>query len=256
MPEITPPTPTPTPTPHRSRPGRIAALVVGSLVGLLALGLSAAGGVGLWADGQKDADGYLSTGSHRLAASSYAIASDDLDVDLDGAGKVLHRDRYGDVRLAATSRNGKDVFVGIARTRDVAAYLGRSAHATVTDVSTSPFHATYRAHGGVRRPAAPASERFWAASAHGAGTQAVKWEVRDGRWSVVVMNADGTRGVDAGVSAGASLPFLPAAAWGSIGGGALLLIVAAGLVAVGVRGPRPGAGAGPAVPLTPAHAGI
>ena len=152
MPETTPPTPTPPPAPRRSSAGRTVALVVAGLVGLLAAGLFAAGGVGLWADGQKDADGYLSTGSHRLAASSYAIASDDLDVDLDGAGTVLHRDRYGDVRLAATGRNGKDVFVGIARTRDVAAYLRRSAHATVTDVSTSPFHA--HLPGPRRRPAA------------------------------------------------------------------------------------------------------
>ena len=194
MPEITPPTPNPTPTPHRSRPGRIAALVVGSLVGLLALGLFAAGGVGLWADGQKDADGYLSTGSHRLAASSYAIASDDLDVDLDGAGKVLHRDRYGDVRLAATSRNGKDVFVGIARTRDVGGLPGpqrarhgdRRLHLAVPRDLPGPRRRPAAGRAGVRA--------LLGRLAHGAGTQAVKWEVRDGRWSVVVMNADGTRG--------------------------------------------------------------
>jgi hypothetical protein len=258
MPETTPPTriPTPSPTAPRRGAGRVTALVVGSLIGLLALGLFAAGGALLWADGQKDAHGDLSTGPHRFASSSYAIASDDLDVDLDGAGRVLDPDRYGDVRLTATSRNGKDVFVGIAPTRDVEAYLARSAHATVTDVSTSPFRATYRAQDGTRRPTAPTSERFWAASSHGAGTQSVRWDVRDGRWSVVVMNADGTRGVDAGVGAGASLPFLTAAGWGSIGGGALLALVAAGLVAAGTRPPRPGAGASPAAPLAPAHAGI
>jgi hypothetical protein len=53
-----------------------------------------------------------------------------------------------------------------------------------------------------------------------------------------VMNADGSRGVDAGVSAGADVPILPAVAWGALGVGLVLLIAAGGLVAVGVRAGR------------------
>jgi hypothetical protein len=232
------PEPIQPPPPHSSSGPRVAALIVGSLLGLLAVVLVAAGGLMLWGDGQKDRDGYLSTSSDRFAAGGYAVTSDDLDVDLGAQGALVDRDTFGNVRLKATSHNGKPVFVGIAPTGDVSAYLRASAHSSVTDLDASPFRVTYRAHPGDRRPAAPAQQRFWAASAHGSGTQTMTWKVRDGSWSVVVMNADGSRGVDAGVSAGASVPFLTPLAWVSLGGGLLLLAVSGGLIYLGARTPR------------------
>ena len=128
--------------------------------------------------------------------------------------------------------------VGIAPTRDVNAYLRGTAHATVTDVDYEPFRASYRTHSGARRPAAPSAQRFWVANAEGTGRQTLTWKVRDGSWSIVVMNADGSANVDAGVSAGTDAPWLSAAGWGSLGGGVLLMAVAGALVAVGVRRPR------------------
>ena len=56
------------------------------------------------------------------------------------------------------------------------------------------------------------------------------------------MNADGSRGVDAKVSAGAKLPFLTTLAWVSFGGALVLLIVAATLTYLGVRTPAPAQG--------------
>jgi hypothetical protein len=75
------------------------------------------------------------------------------------------------------------------------------------------------------------------ASAHGTGSQTLTWKVRSGGWSVVVMNADGSRGVDAGVSVAADVPILVPLGWSLMGGGALLALLAAGLTAVGVRSP-------------------
>jgi hypothetical protein len=225
--------------PRRSTAGRIVAIVTGSITALVAIGLLAAGGLALWANGQKDADGYISTGTDHVATSTYALATENLDIDGDIPAWVGSADRYGKVRLTASSRDGKPVFVGIARTSDVSAYLSRSAHAVVTDFSTSPFRATYSGRSGTRRPAAPGSERIWVASSQGAGRQNVTWDVRHGNWSVVVMNADGSRGVDAGVSAGADVPILSTLGWGSLGGGLLLLTTAGGLLYVGLRTPRP-----------------
>src|ERR671924_447334 len=118
----------------RSNPARIAGFVGAGVVALVALALIAVGGLSLWANGQKDDDGYLSTGSDRFATSTYALATDNLDVDSQGAGQL-----------------------------------------TLT------------------------------------------WDVEHGSWSVVVMNDDGSRGVDAGVSAGANVPILPAIGWGALG---------------------------------------
>jgi hypothetical protein len=234
---------TPPATPVRS-PGapRLASAILGGFLGLVALGLLAFGVLALWGDAQKDDDGYLSTSAHRFSSSTYAIATDELDVDLGGPGSVIERDRYGRLRLQATSSTGKPLFVGIAPTREVTAYLRGSAHSTVADVDTSPFRATYELHEGAARPALPAGRRFWAASAQGTGRQTVTWPVQDGAWSIVVMNADASRGVDARVSAGADVPFLDEVGWILTGGGSALLLVAGGLVLLGARAPRAAAG--------------
>jgi len=229
-----------TPAPRRSG-GRIASIVAGGVAAVLAIGFIAAGALLLWGDSKTDDQGYLSTGKERYAASTYALASDNLDVDLDGAGWIMDRDDVGKVRLAVESSAGKPVFVGIARTSDVSDYLRGISYTSVTDVDYSPFHATYRDrdHGGDRRPARPADQDFWAASAHGSGPQTVAWDLEDGDWSIVVMNADGSRGVDTDISAGAKVPFLGTLGWISLGGALVLLITAGMLVYLGVRTPRP-----------------
>ena len=218
-----------------NRPGQIAAIVGGSIAGILAVLALVAGGLFLWADSKKDDDGYLKTGSDPYSTRTYAIATEDLQLDDDVPGAV--EDLYGKVRLRATSHNGKPVFVGIARSDEVSRYLATSAHATLTDVNYDPFRPRYRTTGGDHRPAAPGDQSFWVASAHGSGTQTLTWDVKQGNWSVVVMNADGSAGVDAGVSAGASVDWLTPAAWGTLGGGLVLAALAGGLLFVGLRRP-------------------
>lgn len=223
----------------RSTGARIAAFAGAGVVGLVALVLLVAGGIALWANGQKGDDGYLATGSDRFATSTYALATENLDVDSQGPGWLINADRYGKVRLKVDSRAGKPVFVGIAPTSAVTRYLRDTSHATVTDVSYSPFRAEYRTQRAGGPAALPGDQRFWVASAHGPGRQTLTWDVKHGSWSIVVMNADGSRGVDAGVSAGADVPILSAVGWGALGGGLVLLIASGALVFVGVRRPRP-----------------
>jgi hypothetical protein len=226
------------PRPRGTTAAQVAALVAGSLIGLFALGLMAAGGVALWGEAQKDAQGYVATASDPFSTRGYALATDNLEVDSDVPGWVARQDDFGKVRLQVTPHGDKPVFVGIAPTSEVSRYLHQSPHSTVRDLEYSPFRVDYAARGGDRRPARPAAQDFWAASTHGAGTQSLTWDVRHGSWSVVVMNADGSRGVDTGISAGVRLPFLSAIGWSTIGGGALLLLGAGGLFYLGLRQPR------------------
>jgi hypothetical protein len=215
---------------------RIAATIAASVAALLSLGLLAAGGVLLWGDSKKDEQGYLTTHTERFATGSYALATENLDLDLDGLDTVLDRDTYGKIRLKVAS--DAPVFVGIAPTADVTRYLRNTSHALITDVSYPDFDADYDAQPGAERPASPAAQDFWAASVDGAGPQTLTWDVEDGDWSIVVMNADASRGVDARISAGAEAPLMAPLGWGMTIAGLLVLAFAAGAAVVAARVPR------------------
>ncbi|UGS37710.1 hypothetical protein DSM104329_04131 [Capillimicrobium parvum] len=223
--------------PQRPRGTRLGFLIPGIVAAVLAVGLLALGGLALWGDAQKDSAGYLSTRTERIGDNTRALATKNLDVNLGGAGRLVESSEFGKVRLQATSRTGKPLFIGIAPTRDVARYLQDVSYSTVTDISTGPFEADYTRHAGTRWPAPPARRDFWAASSQGAGRQTLTWKVADGDWSVVVMNADGSPDVEASISAGAKLPFLDEVGWVALGGGIALVILATGLIVLGTRPP-------------------
>ena len=229
------------PTPQRRRSTRhVVSIVTGSVVGLIAFALLAGGAASLWANGEKKDDGFLWTSTERVSTSTAALATDNIDVDLDGAGWLVDSGTLGKIRMKVASRTDALVFVGIARTSDVSNYLRGTPHAIVTDVDTTTFrtkfHVNTRTTAGDRAVGDPTTQRIWAASSYGAGTRDLTWKVKDGNWSVVVMNADGSPGVDANVSAGAEAPFLSPLGWSLLGGGFVLLLVSAGLIAVGLRG--------------------
>jgi hypothetical protein len=231
----------------------IALVVTGALATIFAAGLLAIGGLALYGDSQKDSDGYLSTDTHQFEAGTRALATENLDVDLDGGGGVLDSGDFGEARVQVDSRGDKPVFVGIARTSDVEDYLAGVSHSTLTDVSTSPFEADYDHHAGSRDPLAPADANIWAATQQGTGKQTLNWEVADGDWSVVVMNADGSAGVDADISAGAEVPFLDEIGWTAIGSGGFVLVVGVALLVMGIRRPSNPTGTAP-VTTAPAAA--
>jgi hypothetical protein len=220
----------------RSTGSRTAAIAVASVLAALSLASGALGAVSLWGDSQRDDQGFFSTATHRYAASTSALTTEDLDVE----GDVPHwvagdDDIYGKLRLRVSSPDGAPVFAGIARTADVDRYLSGVARTEVTDIETSPFEAEYADREGTARPAAPSSQGFWAAATEGAGRRTLDWDVREGRWSVVVMNPDGSRGVEADVKAGVSIGFLEPLGWGLLAGSGLLLLGAAGVGYAGLR---------------------
>jgi hypothetical protein len=212
------------PRPGGSSPLR--SVISGGLILFLAATAAISGAALQWTTSKQDDAGFYTTHTERLVTDTSAIATDDLDVN--GVPGSLGR-----VRVTAQSRNRKPVFAGIARTRDVDAYLQNTAHKTLTDFDVDPFDPTYRTSRGTAQPARPADQSFWAATTDGA--KPLEWKVRDGNWSIVVMNADGSAGVDAGVSAGAKLPILgdlELAAWIAA---ALFLALGGGLLAAGLR---------------------
>ena len=217
---------------------RIALAITGAIASLIAVALVAGGALALWGNSLKDDDGYLRTDTERFTADTRALATDNLDVNLGDADFIAQTDDLGKIKVTAQSRDGKPVFVGIARSSDVERYLGGVPHTTVNDIDVTPFRADYERHSGHRHPVSPEHAGIWAASSQGSGKQSIHWKVDDGDYSVVVMNADGSLGVDADISAGADIPFLGELGWSAIGSGAFALILGIGLIAMAARKTR------------------
>jgi hypothetical protein len=213
--------------------GRIAAIVVGSILALVSLGLLAGGCAGIVVDQtQRDADGFLMSPEEPFDTSSYAIVSDVLDIDTDVPQWVVD-DLIGTVRI--TSDSERPVFVGIAPAREADAYLGDVRRAVVVDFNINPDYSP-RPGGAPSSP--PVEQTFWVVSTSGAGEQTLDWEVEDGDWVIAVMNEDGSAGVATSLRLGAELDWLTWIAIGLLVAGVLFGLGAAGLIYVGVRRPR------------------
>jgi Domain of unknown function (DUF4389) len=214
--------------------GRVTLLVSGSLLVLLALGLGSAGGL-LAAAGhvERDSDGYLMSPEVDLSSSSFAIASEDLDLHADGAADRVPDSVLGDVRIVARAGGASALFVGIAPTAEARAYLADVRHDTLVDIDDR--RATYRSSDGQEPAGAPGDQTFWAARSTGDPDATLTWEPEDGSWTVVVMRADGSAGVDARVAAGATFPALETVVGVLLILAALALLVGAAMIAVAVH---------------------
>jgi hypothetical protein len=230
--------------------GRVILIVLGSIGVLVGLALLVGGGFLLWADRTQREDGYLTTPTERFATPTYALTRTRLEVDTDGEGWVLNESWFGKVRIRGESSRDKTLFIGIGPQAEVSRYLGSVAHANVQDIEFDPFRATYLSVAGDAPQAPPTEQSFWAASASGVGTQTLTWKVREGDWSVVLMNADASRGVAADVDLGAKLSFLLWVAIGLLIGGVLVTGGSAALIVLAARRPRPP----PAPPAPPTEA--
>lgn len=227
--------------------GRVILIVLGSIGVLFGLALLAGGGFLLWADRTQREDGYLTTPTERFATPTYALTRTRLEVDTDGEGWVLNESWFGKVRIRGESSGDKTLFIGIGPQAEVARYLGTVAHANVQDLDFDPFRVSYLSVSGSAPQAPPTEQIFWGASASGVGTQTLTWKVRAGDWSVVLMNADGSRGVAADIDLGAKLSFLIWIGIGLLIGGVLVTGGSVALIVLAARTPRPP----PALPAPP-----
>jgi hypothetical protein len=200
----------------------------------VALALITGGGTALWADqAKRDSAGYFTGSNHRIANGSYAVTQDGVNIDhLPG---WANNGKLARLRIAATSDTGRPIFIGIARERDADAYLANVAHANLDDFEESDSTQTYDVVGGTAKPKRPASQSIWVASATGNSSAALKWKVREGKWSVVLMNAEASKNVAADVKLGVNIRYLGWLSGGLLAIGGVLAALAAFVI---VRGSR------------------
>lgn len=219
------------------RPGRLLLAIVGATLGLVALGLIMAGAALLWAQTfERDADGYFTSETVELATTTHALVSTDFQL---GAGPQdwFPSGGLATLRLHVDPAGAAPTFVGIGPEASVDAYLSGAGYAEVTEIEDDG--ADYAVTSGTA-PAPPGDQAFWVASVSGAGPGDLTWEPRSGRWTVVIMNADASAGVEVSAAAGVASDLVVPVAAGLLAVGILLAAGAAALLVTAVRRP-PGA---------------
>ncbi|MFD7152978.1 hypothetical protein ACFV9C_00175 [Kribbella sp. NPDC059898] len=187
---------------------RFARITLGLLLALSGLVATVAGAVAaFWLVGP---DNTITTPQRELAGKGLAlVSSPEL---LDRHGPTLHVSVSGD----------KPLFVGVAQDLDVRDYLAGVAHTQVTRFGLPATFGTEEVRGRTNKLTPPGELDWWVAQS-AAGAQSLSWPVQDGRYDVVVMNADGTPAVGAQVTFGLQVHRLF---------GLCLLVLGAGVLAL------------------------
>jgi hypothetical protein len=211
--------------------------MVASILALVALGLFAGGGLLLSEHfAKRDADGFLTSPAFELASDRYAVVSSDLYLTA-GPADWWPTDP-GQVRVTVESQTGAPVFVGIGSADDVDEFLMDVARHEIIRVEGSEVD--YVLLQGERTPTIPANTTFWVATAEGIGPESLQWNITRGEWAIVMMNADGSAGVEATVEAGVRIELLLAIGAGLTVGGLVLGALATALLIWAVRSERTG----------------
>ena len=198
-------------------------IVVGVLLAITGLIVGGGGAAVLATIGT---DGKVSTGDQSFDTSGAALVTS--AADLRRPEKVS--DIVGDPRVQLDVQSTKPAFVGVGPAKDVERYLKGAPVDEVTDFEVNPFKMKHDPRAGTKRLAPPAQQAFWVA--HSSGTSAaLDWKAGDGEYRVVIMNADGSRGVQTHGDASVTVPHTAAIAWSLVGGGLLLLLMGAATIA-------------------------
>ena len=177
--------------------GRVGIAVAGTIAAVLGILLALGGAAVIAAFAfARDDDGFYSSGTERFETQGYAIATQ--NIDLGTPADTAPDDLLGTVRVRGEGAEAEPVFIGIGPREQVDAYLDGVSHSVLTDIDDPE----YREVAGGRPSGAPPKQGFWSAQASGSGEQTMEWDVEGGDWSVVLMNADGSRPValDAGIA--------------------------------------------------------
>ena len=228
--------------------GKIVLLVFGIIILLVSLVPLLAGGGLMWVEkALRDSEGFYTTPSIQLEKDSYAIVTEPANIDLGDDWEWISWGRRWDpsdfltLKMEGSSSNpSTQIFLGIAQVSDLKTYLHDVKYDEVTDFRIRRPSLEYTDHPGTLRPEAPTTQGFWTASAHGEGRQTLEWGIEEGTYSLVLMNDDGSQGLDLAVSIGVKVP--PVVGWIGVGllvVGLVLLGVAVLMIYLGARRPKP-----------------
>ena len=185
-------------------------------------------------------DGYFMSNPLVLERRANAVVASDVDL-LRGRYDTLAEETFlfellgepRDVRVEGTAGPNKELFIGIAPTPDVEAYLEDVSHEAIVDWDTNQSNITdvsFEQREGAAVPEHPDDQIFWVASASGEGEQSLDWSIQDGEWTFVVMPIDASGVVDAELRLGTAVPAGLSAVAGALAATGLAAVLGGGVI--------------------------
>ena len=166
--------------------------VVGIIGALASIALLIGAGTLLFADKTKDSGDYFNTWAFEIEKESRAVVI--------GPASFNKGFLKGDMSIykAEVSNHppSQPIFLGIAEKRDLDAYLNGVSYDDIARIRIWPATESYQNHPGGSVPGDPGSQDVWHHSTQGDETQVITWRLEaGGRW-LVLMNEDGSAGIN------------------------------------------------------------
>lgn len=177
--------------------GRIVLLIFGILFVLVSIGAMLAGGGVIWASQyHKDAEGFHVTDPMRIRSGTYALISDTIEIDR-GASQALNWLGMDKIKVEVENDDpSQSVFVGIAESRDVDAYLSDVKHDEITSMEVFNSSYDYERRPGSIEPEAPGLQDFWLEESEGVGPREIVFDIDEGEYTILAMNGDASEGIE------------------------------------------------------------
>ncbi len=198
-------------------------LIVFGVVGALVGAAMVVGGTVLFAI--TSGDGWINSDTRSVTTGTFGFLSEPQAIS--HGTFTTSKSTEVHLRVQAQPTAGKEIFIGVGPTVDVDGYLDGVPIDLVTDIGFSPFRLSTQPRDGTSSPEPPTDQDFWSAEASGSGQQTLDWVLPSGTgdYRVVLMNADGSRGVTADASVGVRVPFLRSLGLGLLIAGGILALV-------------------------------
>lgn len=223
------------------RPVKIVAIILGILLALPGLAFVTSGGflLGVYTT-QRDSSGFFTSPDQQVGSYGFALTVPNINTTLGPRWERWVPARGNvTVRIKGVSELPAPLFIGIGPTGRVSKYLSGVPRDKITHIDWVAGSVEYTHVDGTTLRTAPGKQGFWLAKEEGPGTQTLEWQLQQGDWTVVIMNADASAPVAATMSVGARFGILMTIVIGLTAGGVVLLAVAATLIVLGARRRRP-----------------
>ena len=204
--------------------------IFGAILIIAGVGAAGLGGTVAYLSGP---DGVVSADAGRVSGDGYALLFNEFTVNTVADPATVRE--YAELSMGAKSRNGKDVFLGIAPASAVNNYLKTTARDVVSDVSDGTARVVPIP--GRTVPAAPGDQTFWTAKAQGSDPTISLAQSGDDQ-TLVIMNAVPEPQVSVDITLGLASSALFPAGLGLLILGTVLLVLGIWIVVRAVKARR------------------